>query len=58
MRPIAWNGPVIHSSTNARAVVFAELDTATLPLFPAASPAVVYPGLPGTSSWLIPFCSM
>ena len=56
--PIAWNGPVIHRSMWLRAVAEIELETATLPLFPALSPPSVYPGRPGISSWLIPFWSM
>src|SRR3954470_3735473 len=39
--PIAWNGPLIHSSTWLRALVLIWLETATLPLLPAASPSGV-----------------
>ena len=56
--PIVWNGPVIHRSMWFLAEALTELLTATLPLLPAMSPPVVYPGLPGTSSWVMPFWSM
>ncbi|CAB4851795.1 unannotated protein [freshwater metagenome] len=39
--PIAWNGPVIHSSMWLRAVAPRALLTATLPLLPAMSPLLV-----------------
>ena len=56
--PIVWNGPVIHRSMWLRAEALTELLTATLPLLPAMSPPLVYPGLPGISSWVMPFWSM
>ncbi len=39
--PMAWNGPDIQRSMWLRADAFELLDTATLPLLPASSPAVV-----------------
>ncbi len=52
--PMAWNGPVIHSSMWLRADVPKAVLTATLPLLPARSPLRCSPGSPGTSSWLMP----
>ena len=56
--PIAWNGPVIHSSMNDRFDTPIALFTATLLALPAASPDAVYPGAPGTSSWVMSLSSM
>ena len=39
--PIAWKGPLIHSSIWLRALVLIWLETATLPLLPATSPSGV-----------------
>ncbi len=39
--PIAWNGPLIHSSMWLRALVLITLETATFPLLPASSPSGV-----------------
>src|SRR4029078_10937563 len=56
--PIAWNGPVLHSSTWLRALVLIWLETATLPLLPARSPSGVWPRQPGPAPCEIPLNSM